>query len=83
MFWYFLFFPQIIISVRFILTFQIQIQIQNFHFSKDIKFPLTPMGVLAPMSVHKGPSAQPPIDVSGNFPASVSAKSSSNISPKC
>ena len=32
------------------------------------------MGVLAPVSVHAGPSAQPPIDVSGNFPARVSAE---------
>ena len=36
------------------------------------KFPLTPMGVLAPGSAHARPSAQPPIDVSGNFPAHVS-----------
>ena len=39
------------------------------------------MGVLAPMSAHVGPSAQPPIDVSGNFPAHMSAESSSNIFP--
>ena len=39
------------------------------------------MGVLAPMSAHVGPSAQPPIDVSGNFPAHVSAELPSNISP--
>ena len=45
------------------------------------KFPLTPMGVLAPGSAHARPSAQPPIDVSGNFPAPVSAKWPSNISP--
>ena len=30
---------------------------------------------------HTIPSAQPPIDVSGNFPAHVSAESPSNISP--
>ena len=39
------------------------------------KFPLTPMGVLAPRSAQARPSAQPPIAVSGNFPARVSAKS--------
>ena len=37
------------------------------------KFPLTPMGVLALGSAHARPSAQPPIDVRGNFPARVSA----------
>ena len=42
------------------------------------KFPLAPMGVLAPMSAHAGHSAQPPINASGNFPAHVSAES---ISP--
>ena len=36
------------------------------------KFPLTTMGVLAPGSAHARPSAQPPIDVSGNFPPHVS-----------
>ena len=46
-----------------------------------VKFPLTPMGVLAPVSAHAGPSAQPPIDVSGNFPAHVSAELPSNIFP--
>ena len=39
------------------------------------------MGVLAPVSAHAGPSAQPPIGTSGNFPARVSAESPSNISP--
>ena len=34
---------------------------------KEKKIPLTPMGVLAPGSAHARPSAQPPIDVSGNF----------------
>ena len=38
------------------------------------------MGVLAPVSVQAGPSAQPPIGTSGNFPARVSAESPSNIS---
>ena len=42
------------------------------------KFPLAPMGVHAPVSAHAGPSAQPPIGTSGNFPARVSAES---ISP--
>ena len=45
------------------------------------KFPLTPMGVLAPVSAHAGPSAQPPIDVSGNFPVHVSAELPSKIFP--
>jgi hypothetical protein len=40
-----------------------------------LKFPLTQMGFLAPGSAHARPSAQPPIDVSGNFPAHVSAES--------
>ena len=39
------------------------------------------MGVLATGSAHVGPSAQPPIDASGNFPARVSAEWPSNISP--
>ena len=38
------------------------------------KFPLTAMGVLAPGSGHARPSAQPPMDVSENFPAHVSAE---------
>jgi hypothetical protein len=45
------------------------------------EIPLTPMGVLAPGSAHARPSAQPPIDVSENFPAHMSAESPSNISP--
>ena len=45
------------------------------------KFLFTPMGVLAPGSAHVRPSAQTPIDVSGNFPAPVSAESPSKISP--
>ena len=36
------------------------------------KFPLTPMGVLAPGSAHARPSDQPPINTSGNFLAQVS-----------
>ena len=39
------------------------------------------MGVLAPVSAHAGPSAQPPIGTSGIFPARVSVESPSNISP--
>ena len=31
------------------------------------KFPLAPMGVLAPRSAHAWPSAQPPINISRNF----------------
>ena len=41
--------------------------------SEYTKFPLAPMGVLTPGSAHARPSAQPPIDMSGNFPAHVSA----------
>ena len=33
-------------------------------------------------SAHARPFARPPIDTSGNFPAQMSAESSSNISPK-
>ena len=39
------------------------------------------MGVLAPVSAQAGPSAQPPIDVSGNFTVHVSAELPSNIFP--
>jgi hypothetical protein len=45
------------------------------------RIPLTPMGVVAPGYAHARPSAQPPIDVSGTFPAHVSAESPSNMSP--
>jgi hypothetical protein len=38
------------------------------------------MGVLAPGSAHARPSARPPIDTSGNFPAHVSAESLFEIS---
>ena len=47
---------------------------------KKWKFPLAPMGVLAPGSAHTTPSARPPIGTGGNFPARVSAESPSNIS---
>ena len=50
-------------------------------FQKVKEIPLTPMGVLAPVSAHVGLSTQPPIDVSGNFPAHSSAELPSNISP--
>ena len=35
------------------------------------KFPLAPMGALAPGSAHARPSAQAPIDTKGNFSAQV------------
>ena len=41
------------------------------------KIPLAPMGVLAPGSAHASPSARPPIDTSGNFPAHVSPSNNS------
>ena len=47
---------------------------ENTKMRAIYKFPLAPMGVLAPGSAHARPSAQPPIDVSGNFPAPVSAE---------
>ena len=39
------------------------------------------MGVLAPVSAHAGPSAQPLIGTSGNFQACASAELPPNISP--
>ena len=36
---------------------------------------------LAPGSAHARPSARPPIDMSGNVPAHLSAESPSNFSP--
>ena len=45
------------------------------------RFPLAPMGVLAPGSAHARPSTQPPIDMSGNCQAHMSAESPSNIFP--
>ena len=38
------------------------------------KFPLAPIGVLAPGSAHARPSTRPSINTSGNFPAHVSAE---------
>ena len=49
---------------------------------KLFQIPLAPMGVLAPGSAHARPSAQTPIDMSGNFPAHVSAESPSKFSKK-
>ena len=34
---------------------------------ENLKFPLAPMGVLAPGSAHARPSTRPPIDTSGIF----------------
>ena len=42
---------------------------------------MTNIGNIAPGSAQARPSAQPPIDTSGNFHAHVSAESPSNISP--
>ena len=44
-------------------------------------FPLTPMGVLVPGSAHAILSTGPPINMSGNYLAHMSAESPSNISP--
>ena len=52
-----------------------------YNFKNNSKFPLTPMGVLAPRSAHARPSDRPPIDMSGKFLPHVSAESPSNISP--
>ena len=49
--------------------------------ANEDKFPLAPMGFLTPGSAHARPSAQPPINTSGNFPAHMSAESPSNIFP--
>ena len=46
---------------------------KNFHSRR--------WGSLLPWSAHARPSARPPIDMSGNVPAHVSAESPSNISP--
>ena len=46
---------------------------------KNLKFPLTPIWVLALRSVHARPSARPPINMSGNIPAHMSAESPSSI----
>ena len=44
------------------------------------KFPLAPMGVLAPGSAHARPSARPPIDTSGNFSAHMSGGGGGKLS---
>ena len=46
----------------------------NYEAKANTKFPLAPMGVLAPRSTHARPSAQPPIDTSRNFSAHMSAE---------
>ena len=48
-----------------------------------MKISLTLMGILAPGSVHARLCVSPPIDMSVDFPAHVSAESTSNISPSC
>jgi hypothetical protein len=53
---------------------------QQIHYKSEIKqtiqkFPLTPMGGLAPGSAHARPDAQPPKDKSKKFTAHVSAES--------
>ena len=48
---------------------------------EEKEIPLTPMVILAPVTMHAGPSAQPLIDVSRSFLACLSAESPSNISP--
>jgi hypothetical protein len=57
-------------------------QFKGTVFREDWQFPLTPMGVVAPGPAHARPSAQPPIDMSGNFPAHVFAESPSKFSKK-
>ena len=52
--------------------------ISVFLLERSRKFSASAAVVLAPLSAHAGPSAQPPIGTSGNFPARVSAES---ISP--
>ena len=44
----------------------------RYFVPKRVKFPLPPMGVLAPGSAHARPSARPPIDTRGNFSAHMS-----------
>ena len=38
-----------------------------FQMKYNKKFPLAPMGTLAPMSAHSRPSAQAPIETRGHF----------------
>ena len=44
---------------------------------------VVPMGVLSPGPAHARPSAQPPIDMSRNFPPHVSSELPSYIYPNC
>ena len=53
----------------------------NFYFITLSKIPLAPMGVLAPRLRTLDGSARPPINMSGNFTAHVSAESPLNTSP--
>ena len=58
---------------------------QNFRYipmQKQFEMSTHADGVLAPGSAHARPSARPPLYMSGNFPANVSAESPSNIFPK-
>ena len=66
----------------FILDF-VDKNVNNIHLKKfsEVKFQLTPMGVLAPGSTHTRPSALPPTYMSRNFLVHASAESPSNISP--
>ena len=59
------------------------VQTQNWKAVENIKFLLTPMGVLANRSAHTSPHLRSPphIDVSWNYPAHASAESPSNLSP--
>ena len=46
------------------LAFQWSNTVGKGSIRKVAKFPLTPMGVIAPGSAHARPSARPPIDIS-------------------
>ena len=54
--------------------------VRHYGWKTMSKFPLVPMGVLAPGSAHARPSARPPIDTSRNFPPHVSPNLSEVIS---
>ena len=47
---------------------------RNVKMKSGKKILLVPIGVLAPVSAHEGPSTQTPIVTGGNFPAHVSAE---------
>ena len=55
-------------------AWQVEDDMNGNKSENEEKFSLTPMGVLAPGSAHVRPSAQPPIDMSGNFSPHVSAE---------